>query len=77
MDSTTLRELQAPLKEQYRSDPGSALIVLRAEGSLDAQNIACKIETGRTIAMAGLHPATGGNLLQGRRAALEFQVIRE
>ena len=60
MDSTTLREIQAPLKEQYRSDPASAVITLRAEGSLDAQNIACKIETGRAIAMAGLHPATGG-----------------
>lgn len=60
MDSTTLREIQAPLKEQYRSDPGSALIVLRASGTLDAQNIACKIDTGRAIAMAGLHPATGG-----------------
>ena len=61
MDSTTLRELQAPLKEHYRSDPASAVIVLRAEGSLDAQNIACKIETGRAIATAGLHPATGGS----------------
>ena len=60
MDSTALRELQAPLKEQYRSDPASALIVLRAEGTLDEQKIACKIETGRAIAMAGLHPATGG-----------------
>jgi len=60
MDSTTLREIQAPLKEQYRSDPASAVITLRAAGSLDEQNIACKIETGRAIAMAGLHPATGG-----------------
>ena len=64
MDSTTLREIQAPLKEQYRSDPASAVITLRAAGSLDAQNIACKIETGRAIAMAGLHPATGGTGLE-------------
>ena len=60
MDSAALREIQAPLKERYRSDPASAVIVLRAQGSLDAQNIACKIETGRAIATAGLHPATGG-----------------
>ena len=60
MDSAALREIQAPLKERYRSDPASAVIVLRAQGSLDAQNIACKIETGRAIATAGLHQATGG-----------------
>jgi uncharacterized OsmC-like protein len=64
MDSTTLREIQAPLKEQYRSDPESAVITLRAAGSLDAHNIACKIETGRAIAQAGLHPATGGTGLE-------------
>ena len=64
MDSTTLREIQAPLKEQYRSDPESAVITLRAAGTLDAQNIACKIETGRAIAQAGLHPATGGTGLE-------------
>lgn len=60
MDSTTLREIQAPLKEQYRSDPATARITLRAQGSLDAQNITCRVETGRAIAEAGLHPATGG-----------------
>jgi uncharacterized OsmC-like protein len=64
MDSSTLREIQAPLKEQYRSDPASAVITLRAAGSLDAENIACKIETGRAIALAGLHPATGGTGLE-------------
>jgi uncharacterized OsmC-like protein len=64
MDSTTLREIQAPLKEQYRSDPESAVITLRAAGSLDAHNIACQIETGRAIAQAGLHPATGGTGLE-------------
>src|SRR6186713_1801715 len=60
MDATELRAMQAPIKDRYKSDPGAALITLKAKGSLDEQNIACKIETGRAIAMAGLHPATGG-----------------
>lgn len=60
MDSSQLRELQAPLKERYRSEPGAALITLKAKGSLD-EGIACKVETGRTLAIAGLHPATGGS----------------
>jgi uncharacterized OsmC-like protein len=61
LDSTTLRALQAPLKDHYRDDPNAALITLRAAGSLDDQNIACKVETGRALAVAGLHPATGGS----------------
>lgn len=60
MDSTALRELQAPLKDRYKNDPQSAVITLKAQGSLD-DGIACKIETGRAIAIAGLHPATGGS----------------
>jgi uncharacterized OsmC-like protein len=61
MDSTALRALQAPLKDRYRSDPNAAVITLKAEGSLDDQSIACKVETGRALAVAGLHPATGGS----------------
>jgi uncharacterized OsmC-like protein len=61
MDSTTLRTLQAPLKERYRESPQAALITLRAQGTLDDQHIACKVETGRALALAGLHPATGGS----------------
>ncbi len=64
MDSAALRELQAPLKERYRSDPDAALVTLRARGSLDEHKIACKVETGRAIAAAGLHPATGGTGLE-------------
>lgn len=64
MDSTTLRALQAPLKEQYRSDAGAALVTLRAHGTLDDTRIACKVETGRAIMEAGLHPATGGSGLE-------------
>ena len=61
MDANELRSLQAPLKERYKSDAGAALITLRAKGSIDEAKIACKVETGRAIAEAGLHPATGGS----------------
>jgi uncharacterized OsmC-like protein len=64
MDATELRAVQAPIKERYKSDPEAALITLRAKGSLDDSNIACKVETGRALAVAGLHPATGGTGLE-------------
>ena len=64
MDLSSLRELQRPLKERYKSDPNSAVITLKAKGSLDDENIACKVETGRTLAVAGLHPGTGGSGLE-------------
>jgi uncharacterized OsmC-like protein len=60
MDASELRTLQAPLKDRYRSEPASALITLKARGNVDDAHIACKVETGRAIATAGLHPATGG-----------------
>lgn len=61
MDAEALRALQAPIKAKYKYDPDAAVITLRAAGELDDQNIACKVETGRAIAVAGLHPATGGS----------------
>jgi uncharacterized OsmC-like protein len=61
MDATALRAMQAPLKDRYKSDPKSAYITLKAKGALDDSNIACKVETGRALAVAGLHPATGGS----------------
>jgi uncharacterized OsmC-like protein len=64
MDATALRELQAPLKATYRDEPTAALVTLTAEGSLDADGIACRVETGRALALAGLHPATGGSGLE-------------
>src|SRR4051794_5225401 len=64
MDSTALRALQAPLKDRYRSDPNAAVITLKARGTLDDQSIACKVETGRALSVAGLHPATGGSGLE-------------
>src|SRR6476619_823511 len=64
MDATSLRAMQAPIKERYKGDPGAAMITLKAKGSIDEANIACKVETGRALAVAGLHPATGGSGLE-------------
>jgi hypothetical protein len=64
MDATELRALQAPLKNRYQEDPAAALITLKARGELGAGAIACKVETGRALVEAGLHPATGGSGLQ-------------
>src|ERR1700722_7699476 len=61
MDAAGLRAMQAPIKERYKSDPKVGFITLKAKGSLDDTNIACKVETGRALAVAGLHPATGGS----------------
>ncbi|GJD47548.1 hypothetical protein OPKNFCMD_0256 [Methylobacterium crusticola] len=61
MDATELRSLQAPLKDRYRSEPDAAVVTLTAQGSLDDGGIACKVETGRALAVAGLHPASGGS----------------
>ena len=64
MDAAGLRALQAPIKQRYKADPKAGLITLHAKGTLDNANIACKIETGRALAVAGLHPATGGSGLE-------------
>jgi uncharacterized OsmC-like protein len=64
MDANALRAKQAPLKERYKTDPKSAVITLKARGMLDDANIACKLETSRALAVAGLHPATGGSGLE-------------
>ena len=61
MDAESLRALQAPIKSRYRDDPAAARITLSAKGELDDSRIACKIETGRALALAGLHPLTGGS----------------
>jgi uncharacterized OsmC-like protein len=61
VDADALRALQAPLKARYRDDPAAAKVTLRARGSLGAEAIACKVETGRALVEAGLHPATGGD----------------
>lgn len=59
MDTNELRELQAPLKEKYRRDPDAAMVTLRAQGRI-GEGVTCKVETGKAIVEAGLHPATGG-----------------
>ena len=64
MDAAALRAMQAPLKERYKGDPKTAFITLKAKGTLDDAHIACKVETGRALAVAGLHPATGGSGLE-------------
>ncbi|QOZ37424.1 OsmC family protein [Bradyrhizobium sp. CCBAU 53421] len=64
MDSAELRAMQAPIKERYKTDPQAAVITLKAKGSIDNESISCKVETGRALAVAGLHPATGGSGLE-------------
>ena len=59
MNTTELKNLQAPLKERYRIEPESAVITLKAYGKV-GDGISCKIETGKALVEAGLHPATGG-----------------
>lgn len=60
MESEQLRLIQAPLKERYRQKPQAALVTLKAQGRL-GEGVTCKIETGKALAQAGLHPATGGD----------------
>jgi len=64
MDKDALRAMQTPIKERYRETPEAALITLKAQGAIDDMAIACKVETGRALAVAGLHPATGGSGLE-------------
>src|SRR6201746_734030 len=64
MDAAELRAMQAPIKDRYKTDPTAAMITLKAKGSIDSEGIACKVETGRALSMAGLHPATGGSGLE-------------
>jgi uncharacterized OsmC-like protein len=60
MERERLQDIQAPLKERYRDDPGAAVLTLSAEGAL-GEGVSCSVQTGRAIAEAGLHPATGGD----------------
>jgi uncharacterized OsmC-like protein len=64
MDAAELRATQAPIKERYKCDPKAAVITLKASGSIENEGIACKVETGRALAVAGLHPASGGSGLE-------------
>jgi uncharacterized OsmC-like protein len=64
MDAAELRAMQAPIKERYKADPSAAVITLKAKGSIESEGLTCKIETGRALAVAGLHPGTGGSGLE-------------
>ena len=61
MDAQELRAVQTPLKERYRAEPKAALVTLRAQASVGQETLTCKVETGRALVEAGLHPATGGD----------------
>ena len=61
MDASEMKALQAPLKARYLEEPGAALVRLRAEGGLAPDRLACKVETGKALVEAGLHPKTGGD----------------
>ncbi len=60
MKAEELKALQAPIKERYKNEPGAAVVTLRAEGRI-GEGIACRVDTGRALVEAGLHPATGGS----------------
>ncbi|MGH8732440.1 MAG: OsmC family protein [Burkholderiales bacterium] len=63
MNAEQLKALQAPIKERYRKDPAAAVVTLRAQGRI-GEGIACRVDTGKALVEAGLHPATGGSGLQ-------------
>ena len=75
MDSLQLKNLQAPLKNQYREDPAAAVVTLRASGRLDAPDVSCRVETGQALVEAGLHPATGGTGLQACSGDMLLQAL--
>ncbi len=75
MDRQQLQAVQAPIKARLREDPEAAQIILRAEGSLDPESIACSVATGRALVEAGLHPATGGDGLQACSGDMLLQAL--
>ena len=74
MNATEIRNLQAPLKEKYKAEPASAIIILKAEGKI-ADEVTCNVETSLGITEAGLHPATGGNGLQACSGDMLLQAL--
>ena len=74
MDATELKNLQTPLKEKYRENPETALITLTAQGQVN-DGISCRVETGRALVEAGLHPATGGTGLLACSGDLLLQAL--
>src|SRR5437868_14329668 len=74
MNADDLKKLQSPLKDKYRENPQAALITLKAEGSI-GEDISCKVDTGRALIEAGLHPATGGTGLLACSGDLLLQAL--
>lgn len=74
MNAEELRSLQAPLKDRYREQPETALVTLRAEGRI-GKGVTCKVETGKALVEAGLHPATGGDGLSACSGDMLLQAL--
>ena len=74
MDTERLKALQAPLKQKYREQPQSALVTLKAQARI-GEGITCKVETGRALVEAGLHPATGGDGLSVCSGAMLLEAL--
>ena len=74
MNADEIRSLQAPLKERYRERPDTALVTLRAEGRI-GQGVTCKVETGKALVEAGLHPGTGGDGLAACSGDMLLQAL--
>lgn len=74
MDAETLKALQAPIKERYRSTPDAAIITLKAEGRL-GDGVTCSVDTGKALVAAGLHPATGGDGLSACSGDMLLQAL--
>ena len=75
MDADALKAMQAPLKARYREAPDAALITLKAEGELGGEGLACRVDTGKALVEAGLHPATGGSGLQACSGDMLLQAL--
>jgi len=75
MDAAELRALQAPLKDQYKESPQSAVITLTADGTLGEEGITCSVDTGKAMVEAGLHPATGGDGLSACSGDMLLQAL--
>ncbi|HVS42737.1 MAG TPA: OsmC family protein [Candidatus Dormibacteraeota bacterium] len=75
MDRAQLQAIQTPIKARLREEPAAAQITLRAEGSLDPEEIACSVATGRALVEAGLHPATGGDGIQACSGDMLLQAL--
>ena len=75
MDAEELKAAQAPIKENYRKDPGAAVITLKAEGELGSEALVCSVDTGRAMVEAALHPATGGDGLSACSGDMLLQAL--